>query len=92
MIVVARPLVQINGLSSEVASKLRFLVRHTAWMLAQVSFPPTHSTSLPDGNSIHPLAPASGTGAKIWTCFDNLPAQQWTYTPDNYIRLTNTGA
>lgn len=34
--------------------------------------------------------PASGVKAKIWTCYDNLPAQQWTYTPDDYIRLTGT--
>ncbi|TFK44016.1 ricin B lectin domain-containing protein, partial [Crucibulum laeve] len=31
--------------------------------------------------------PASGVGMKIWTCYDNLPAQQWTYTSDNYVRL-----
>ncbi|CAA7262364.1 unnamed protein product [Cyclocybe aegerita] len=30
--------------------------------------------------------PASGVGAKVWQCFDNLPAQWWVYTPDNYIR------
>ncbi|KAF9522162.1 ricin B lectin domain-containing protein [Crepidotus variabilis] len=35
-------------------------------------------------------SPANGIGAKIWQCFDNLAAQQWTYTPDNFIRLTNT--
>jgi hypothetical protein len=26
---------------------------------------------------------------KIWTCYDNLAAQQWTYTPDNLIILAN---
>ncbi|KAF8060691.1 G-X-X-X-Q-X-W domain-containing protein [Lyophyllum atratum] len=29
-------------------------------------------------------APASGVGLKIWTCYDNLPAQAWYYTPDDY--------
>ena len=28
---------------------------------------------------------------KIWTCYDNLPAQQWTYTSDDTIVLTGTG-
>ncbi|KAF8147701.1 G-X-X-X-Q-X-W domain-containing protein [Crassisporium funariophilum] len=37
-------------------------------------------------------SPTSGTGMKIWTCYDNLPAQQWNYTPDNRILLTNRGA
>ncbi|KIM35511.1 carbohydrate-binding module family 13 protein [Hebeloma cylindrosporum] len=35
--------------------------------------------------------PASGVAMKIWTCYDNLAAQQWTYTPDNLIILTNKG-
>ncbi|KAL0959667.1 hypothetical protein HGRIS_011367 [Hohenbuehelia grisea] len=34
-------------------------------------------------------SPASGTKLKIWQCWDNLPAQQWTYTPDNFILLNN---
>ncbi|KAL0947890.1 hypothetical protein HGRIS_010525 [Hohenbuehelia grisea] len=34
--------------------------------------------------------PASGIKMKIWQCYDNLPAQQWTYLPDDFIRLTNT--
>lgn len=28
---------------------------------------------------------------KIWTCFNNLPAQQWFYTGDNRIALQNEG-
>lgn len=28
---------------------------------------------------------------KIWTCFDGLPAQAWTYTADNRIALTGQG-
>ena len=28
---------------------------------------------------------------KIWTCYDNLPAQQWYYTDDNRIALENQG-
>ncbi|KAF8649444.1 hypothetical protein AX16_005791 [Volvariella volvacea WC 439] len=32
-------------------------------------------------------APASGTGMKIWQCYDNLPAQSWYYTNDGRIAL-----
>jgi len=28
---------------------------------------------------------------KIWQCFDNLPAQDWFYTDDKRIALTNQG-
>ena len=28
---------------------------------------------------------------KIWTCYDNLPAQEWYYTDDNRIALENQG-
>lgn len=28
---------------------------------------------------------------KIWQCYDNLPAQQWFYTGDNRVALTNRG-
>lgn len=36
-------------------------------------------------------SPSDGTGMKIWTCFDNLPAQEWFYTADNRIALENQG-
>ncbi|RDB27190.1 Endo-1,4-beta-xylanase A [Hypsizygus marmoreus] len=35
--------------------------------------------------------PGNGVGAKIWTCYDNLPAQAWYYTDDNRIALTDQG-
>ena len=35
--------------------------------------------------------PANGVGMKIWTCFNNLPAQQWFYTNDNRVALENQG-
>ncbi|KAF7440069.1 hypothetical protein PC9H_000412 [Pleurotus ostreatus] len=35
--------------------------------------------------------PGNGVGMKIWTCFDNLPAQEWYYTGDNRIALFNKG-
>ncbi|RDB27209.1 Endo-1,4-beta-xylanase A [Hypsizygus marmoreus] len=35
--------------------------------------------------------PASGVGMKIWTCYDNLPAQAWYYTNDNRIAVTGKG-
>ncbi|KAJ2935517.1 hypothetical protein H1R20_g1575, partial [Candolleomyces eurysporus] len=35
--------------------------------------------------------PNSGTQLKIWTCYNNLPAQQWWYTDDNRIALQNRG-
>lgn len=28
---------------------------------------------------------------KIWQCYDGLAAQQWYYTGDNRIALTNQG-
>ncbi|KAJ8453796.1 hypothetical protein ONZ45_g19565 [Pleurotus djamor] len=34
--------------------------------------------------------PASGVGMKVWTCYEGLAAQLWTYTPDDYIRLQGT--
>jgi len=36
-------------------------------------------------------APANGVGMKIWECFSNLPAQDWFYTTDQRIALTNQG-
>ena len=36
-------------------------------------------------------SPSNGIGMKIWTCYDNLPAQQWFYTGDNRIALENQG-
>ena len=36
-------------------------------------------------------APANGAGMKIWTCYSNLPAQEWYYTSDNRISLANQG-
>ncbi|KAJ3571080.1 hypothetical protein NP233_g3987 [Leucocoprinus birnbaumii] len=36
-------------------------------------------------------SPANGVGMKIWQCFDNLPAQDWFYTNDDRIALTNQG-
>ena len=57
------PLAQITGLSSVVVSKLRFLVRHTAWILAQVSSPPTCSPDeLPDGK----FYPPSSADKRNW--------------------------
>ena len=35
--------------------------------------------------------PGSGVKAKIWTCYDNLPAQNFYYTGDNRIALTGKG-
>ncbi|KAF8890491.1 ricin B lectin domain-containing protein [Infundibulicybe gibba] len=35
--------------------------------------------------------PANALGMKIWQCYDNLPAQEWTYTPNNKISLNNKG-
>ncbi|KAG6890522.1 hypothetical protein C0995_007722 [Termitomyces sp. Mi166 len=35
--------------------------------------------------------PASGVGMKIWTCYDDLPAQTWYYTDDQRIALFNQG-
>ncbi|KAF4608057.1 hypothetical protein EYR40_000400 [Pleurotus pulmonarius] len=35
--------------------------------------------------------PGNGVGMKIWTCYDNLPAQEWYYTGDNRIALFNKG-
>jgi len=34
---------------------------------------------------------ANGVQLKIWTCYDNLPAQQWFYTNDHRIALENQG-
>jgi len=36
-------------------------------------------------------APANNVGMKIWTCYDNLPAQAWYYTEDNRIAVTGQG-
>lgn len=36
-------------------------------------------------------APGNGAKMKIWQCYDNLPAQQWFYTGDNRVALTNRG-
>ncbi|KAJ8520470.1 hypothetical protein ONZ45_g2708 [Pleurotus djamor] len=36
-------------------------------------------------------APANGIGMKIWTCFDNLPAQQWYYTGDLRVAVEGKG-
>ncbi|KAF7773527.1 CAZyme family CBM13 [Agaricus bisporus var. burnettii] len=36
--------------------------------------------------------PVDGTKMKIWECFDNLPAQDWFYTDDHRISLTNQGS
>jgi hypothetical protein len=36
-------------------------------------------------------APANGVGMKIWTCFDNLAAQTWTYSSANTITLSING-
>jgi len=35
--------------------------------------------------------PGNGVPMKIWTCFDNLPAQTWFYTGDLRIALQNQG-
>ncbi|RXW16373.1 hypothetical protein EST38_g9483 [Candolleomyces aberdarensis] len=35
--------------------------------------------------------PSSGTQLKIWTCYNNLPAQQWWYTDDKRIALQGRG-
>ncbi|KAF8513975.1 ricin B lectin domain-containing protein [Gautieria morchelliformis] len=35
--------------------------------------------------------PANFVGMKIWTCFDNLPAQAWFYTGDLRIAVTGKG-
>ncbi|KAF9487639.1 hypothetical protein BDN71DRAFT_1545022 [Pleurotus eryngii] len=35
--------------------------------------------------------PASGVALKIWTCYDNLPAQNWWFTNDNRIAVYNKG-
>ncbi|KAL0961332.1 hypothetical protein HGRIS_006289 [Hohenbuehelia grisea] len=35
--------------------------------------------------------PKSGVGMKIWTCYDNLPAQAWYYTDDKRIAVTGKG-
>ncbi|GLB36857.1 putative G-X-X-X-Q-X-W domain-containing protein [Lyophyllum shimeji] len=35
--------------------------------------------------------PGNGVGMKIWTCYDNLPAQQWYFTNDSRIALENHG-
>ncbi|KAF9442685.1 carbohydrate-binding module family 13 protein [Macrolepiota fuliginosa MF-IS2] len=37
------------------------------------------------------MVPANGIGMKIWECFNNLPAQDWFYTSDQRIALTNQG-
>jgi len=36
-------------------------------------------------------APADGVQLKIWTCYANLPAQQWVYTADYRIALEGKG-
>ncbi|RDB19188.1 Endo-1,4-beta-xylanase A [Hypsizygus marmoreus] len=35
--------------------------------------------------------PGNGIGMKIWTCYDNLPAQAWYFTDDNRIALEGKG-
>ncbi|KAF7796196.1 hypothetical protein EIP86_007370 [Pleurotus ostreatoroseus] len=35
--------------------------------------------------------PGNGVQMKIWQCFDGLAAQEWFYTDDNRIALTNQG-
>ncbi|KAF4604588.1 hypothetical protein EYR40_003362 [Pleurotus pulmonarius] len=35
--------------------------------------------------------PADGVALKIWTCYDNLPAQDWWYTNDSRIAVTSKG-
>ncbi|KDQ25612.1 carbohydrate-binding module family 13 protein, partial [Pleurotus ostreatus PC15] len=35
--------------------------------------------------------PGNSIRMKIWTCYDNLPAQEWYYTDDNRIALFNKG-
>lgn len=36
-------------------------------------------------------SPANGIGMKIWQCYDNLIAQDWSYQSERYIRLGSTG-
>ncbi|KAF8895130.1 carbohydrate-binding module family 13 protein [Infundibulicybe gibba] len=36
-------------------------------------------------------SPGNAVGMKIWQCYDNLPAQAWTYTANNKISLNNKG-
>ena len=36
-------------------------------------------------------SPENSVGMKIWQCFDNLPAQDWFYTNDGRIALTDQG-
>ncbi|KAJ8508457.1 hypothetical protein ONZ45_g9262 [Pleurotus djamor] len=36
-------------------------------------------------------APGNGVQMKVWTCYDNLPAQQWYFTQDRRIALENKG-
>ena len=38
-----------------------------------------------------PLDPSNDTPMKIYTCYDNLPAQQWYYTNDKRIVLGEQG-
>jgi hypothetical protein len=35
--------------------------------------------------------PGNAVGMKIWTCYDNLPQQQWLYNSENQIVLQNRG-
>ncbi|KAF9568159.1 ricin B-like lectin [Agrocybe pediades] len=34
--------------------------------------------------------PANGVGMKIWTCYKNLPAQEWKFTNDGRVLLANS--
>jgi len=58
-------------------------------MLVQVSDLPVKLLLLYLTNDRNSVDPANGDQLKIWECYDNLPAQQWYYTPDNRIVLDN---
>ncbi|KAF9446179.1 carbohydrate-binding module family 13 protein [Macrolepiota fuliginosa MF-IS2] len=36
-------------------------------------------------------SPGNGVKVKIWTCYEGLVAQQWSWTDDNHIALTGRG-
>ena len=44
-----------------------------------------------DSSKKKTLDPSNKTPMKIYTCYDNLPAQQWYYTNDKRIALEGQG-
>lgn len=70
---------------------MRVVLMYTVRVRDVVKVRVTHFGGVTTSNYVLLKAPANAVGSKIWTCYDNLPAQQWFYTADNRIALENQG-